>query len=150
MPEFNEGFRLGLNSKNAARKADREIIANALCAIAEEQGASIVRRESNGCLGFCGKGIDLRFSLNGVGAMVDIDNLHGGGFAIISWFNDGPIRGRNFSARFNMCVGELAGPRPHHKASSVPADWYSAAMFLSGGLMLAARGEAFVQEEKAA
>jgi hypothetical protein len=151
VPEFNDSLRCGLNSKNASRKADREAIARALCAIAAEQGAEIRRKESGGCLGFCGKGIDLRFSLNGVGAMIDVDNLHGGQFAIISWFNDGSSPCRNFSDRFNRCVGDLPlGRVPHHKASSVPADWYSAAMFLSAGLMLAARGEAFVEEAKAA
>jgi hypothetical protein len=150
VPEFNEGLRYGLNAKDASRKADREVVAAALIAIAEAHGAKVERKESGGCLGFCGNGIDLRFSLNGVGAMISIDNLHGGRFAIISWFGDGPVRGRNFSKRFSQCVGDyVVGQHPHHKASSVPADWYSAAMFIDAGLMLAARGEAFVQEEKA-
>lgn len=148
MPNLTE-----LNGLNASRKANREKIADALCAIAEAQGAAIVRRDSEANPGFCGQGIDLRFELNGVGAMVDIDNLHGGEYALISWYScagkpEGS--GRYLCSRFNRAVGEQPLGRKHWKATTVPADWYSLAMYLEGGLTLAARKEAFEPELEAA
>jgi len=73
------------NAFNASRKADREKIAFALAAIARVHGASIERRDEPANNGYSGAGIVLNFALNGVGAMVDIDNLHGGTWALISW-----------------------------------------------------------------
>ena len=131
-----------LNRKNTSRKVDREFIASALLALIERHGAEVTRRDTPACPGYGGQGIDLAFSLNGVGAMLSIDNLHGGEHALISWHNT-KYPCRNFTARFCVAVGELGNYRPHHKATSCGADWYSLAMHLDGGLMLAARDEAF-------
>lgn len=131
-----------LNACKASRARDREAIAAALLAIVMRHGAQVERIDSPPTPGYCGAGIDLRFSLHGVGAMIDIDDLHGGQFALISWYNTAHPA-RNFTSRFCGMVGDLAKPRPHHKATSAPADWYSLAMMLDAGLCLAARGEAF-------
>lgn len=145
----NESLRYGLNSLKASRKADREMIAKALIKIADKHGAKVTRRDSPAHRGWCGQSIDLSFRLNGVGASVSIDDLHGGKYALIAWYNHGQ-RVRYLNARFNRCVGDTGQWRPHHKATSCPADWYSLAMFLDGGLTLAARNEAFIEEEKVA
>lgn len=131
-----------LNAKSASRKADREFITAELVRIAEKQGAEVERRDTPRNPGYSGAGIDLKFELGGVGARVSIDDLHGGDHALISWFNT-QYPARNFTTRFSVCVGDLSKPRPHHKATSCPADWFSLAMFLDGGLMLAAREQAF-------
>lgn len=130
-----------LNAKNASRKADRQYIAAALLLLADKHGAEVERINTPRNPGYSGAGIDLKFELGGVGARVSIDDLHGGDHAIISWFNT-HYPARNFTTRFCVCVGEHGRSRPHHKATSCPADWFSLAMFLEGGLMLAARGEA--------
>lgn len=140
--------RMSFNELRASRKADREKIADALAFIAEKRGATVTeRREGPAVPGFNGQSIDLRFACNGVGAMVDIDDLHGGEWALIHWFNvhgpDEPWTVRHFSARFQRHCGDHMQSRPHHKATSHPRDWYSLAMMLDAGLMLAARGEAF-------
>lgn len=131
-----------INGQNANRKPEREVLVMAFTMLAEARGATVERKESEATPGFSGKGIDLRISLNGVGAMVDIDNIHGGMFALIHWHNS-ECRARTFSPRFCVAVGSPNGDRRHHKATSFPADWFSLAMFLDGGLLLAARGEAF-------
>lgn len=131
-----------LNGCNAGRKADRERIADVLCAIAERRGAKVDRHDSPPTAGYCGAGIDLRFSLNGVGAMVDIDNLHGGEWSLVHWHNT-EYPPRDFASRFCRHVGDTWRGRPHHKATSHPANWYSLAMMLDAGLLLAARGDAF-------
>lgn len=143
-----------LNAKCASRKADREFIARALIGLMGRHGAQVERRDDGPNPGYHGASIALRFSLNGVGAMLDIDNLHGGDWALISWHNT-EYPARNFTSRFCVNVGDLAyrvipdrPPRPHHKATSHPRDWYSLAMMLDAGLCLAAGGEAFVDEEK--
>lgn len=131
-----------LNGKNASRKGDREFIARALIELARTRGAQVERRDESPTIGYCGAGIALRFSLGGVGAMADIDNLHGGHTSLVSWYNtEHPAR--NFTTRFSACVGDPAQRRPHHKATSCPGDWYSLAMMLDAGLCLAARGDAF-------
>lgn len=138
----NEFGMPALNQKNASRKADRDFIARVLIDIAQKHGAQFERREEPRNIGFHGAGIHLHFTLNGVGAMIDIDDLHGGDWALIHWH--GTERGaKNYSSRFNTCVGATNGGRPHHKATSHPGDWYSLAMNLDAGLLLAARGEAF-------
>lgn len=145
--------RDAFNALNASRKADRETIAKMLIFIGEKHGAKIERRESPANPGYCGQGIDLFFTLNGVGASVDIDNLFGGGHSLISWYNEWPIDYRpapgryclDFSGAFNSAVGENGyWSRPHHKATSCPADWYSLAMFLDAGLSTAADHKAFL------
>jgi len=130
-----------LNAKNASRKADRDFIVATLLALVGRHGAEVERQDTPRNPGYSGAGIDLRFELNGVGASLSIDNLHGGSHAIISWFNT-QYPARNFTTRFCVCVGEHGRFRPHHKATSCPADWFSLAMFLDAGLMLAARGGA--------
>lgn len=131
-----------LNQCNASRKGDREVLAGVLVVIAKRHGAEIERKDTPRNPGYSGAGIDLHFELNGVGARTSIDNLHGGNYALISWFNS-KYPARNFTTRFSVCVGDLPNSRPHHKATSCPADWFSLAMFLDGGLMLAARDQAF-------
>jgi len=131
-----------LNQCNASRKGDREVLAGVLVRIAEKQGAEVERRDTPRNPGYSGAGIDLKFELGGVGAILSIDDLHGGDHALISWFNT-QYPSRNFTTRFCVCVGDRGQFKPHHKATSCPADWFSLAMFLEGGLMLAARGEAF-------
>lgn len=138
-----------LNARCASRKADREFIARALIGLMERHGAQLERRDDGPNPGYRGASICLRFSLNGVGAMLDIDNLHGGDWALIHWHNT-EYPARNFTSRFCVNVGDLAyqvipdrPPRPHHKATSHPRDWYSLAMMLDAGLCLAASREAF-------
>lgn len=109
---------------------------------AAKHGAQVERRDEPRNPGYHGVGIHLSFTLNGVGAMLDIDNLLGVSTSLIHWY--GTERGaRNYSSRFNICVGASSSGRPHHKATSFPGDWYSLAMNLDAGLLLAARGEAF-------
>lgn len=130
------------NALNASRKADREDIAWRICAIVERHGATVERRDDPPTRGYSGASICLRFTLNGLGAMIDIDNLHGGAWSLVSWY-PATFPTRNLSARFMRHVALTPFARPHHKATSHPRDWYSLAMFLDAGLCLAARGEAF-------
>lgn len=130
-----------LNGLQASRKADRELIFRCLSGIAAKHGAALERRDEPANPGYSGAGIVLQITLNGVGALIDIDNLHGGKYALIAWHNT-KYPPRNFTSRFCVAVGERSNYRPHHKAASCPADWYSLAMFLDGGLCLAVRGEA--------
>lgn len=132
-----------LNAKCASRKADREFIARALIGLMERHGAQVERRDEKPNPGYSGAGIALRFSLNGVGAMLDIDNLHGGDWSLIHWHNTEHLA-RNFTTRFCVNVGDLGRSRPHHKATSHPQDWYSLAMMLDAGLCLAAQNQAFI------
>ena len=131
-----------LNKSDAGRKSDREYIAEAICAIVERHGATVERHESPTVVGFGGAGIDLRFSLKGVGAMIDIDDLFGGSRSLIHWHNT-EYPSRNFTTRFCRLVGSDCLRRPFPKATSRPADWYSLAMMLDAGLCLALAGEAF-------
>lgn len=131
-----------INGFSARRKADREALVLAITAIIQVRGGTVERREKTPTPGYSGAGIDLSISLNGVGAMIGISDLHGGGFALISWHNT-EYPSRNFTSTFCVKVGEFGNHRPHHKATSHPRDWYSLAMFLDAGLYLAARGEAF-------
>jgi len=134
-----------LNRQRASRKADRENIAAVLVEIAATYGAAVERRDDGPNPGYRGASIALSFSLNGVGANVDIDNLHGGKTVLIHWYNT-EFPARNFTQRFERCVLSRLSYRPHHKATSHPADWYSLSMALDAGLMLAMRGEAFMSE----
>lgn len=134
-----------INRLRASRKDDRETLAMAFVAIANSYGAKVERRDKGRNPGFCGASIDLTMTCNGVGALVSINDLHGGDHALISWYIDTRETGRNvrtFTPRFNAAVREYSGRR-HHKATTCGADWYSLAMCLDAGLMLAARGEAF-------
>ena len=124
-----------LNNCRASRKKDREYIARAVLAIVERHGSQVEQIDDRG-------EITLRLSLEGVGALIHIDAVHGGAWSLIHWHNAG-FPCRNFSKRFNAIVGGLLKSRPHHKATSSPNDWYSLAMLLDGGLCLAARNEAF-------
>lgn len=142
---MNANSRGLLNQCKASRKADREFIARALLEIAAKHGAQVERRDEPGLAGFGCAGIHITFTLNGVGAMLDIDNVHSGSTALIHWYNDYSVKKpvQDYSSRFNVCVGASSSGRPHHKATSLPGDWYSLAMNLDAGLLLAARGEAF-------
>lgn len=126
--------RNDLNAKRASRKSDREFIARALCAIVERHGATVTCTEQRW------REVALDFDLNGVGALVHIDDCFGGYRSLVHWYCRG---GSKFSKRFCRMIGDLRHGRPHHKATSCPSDWYSLAMFLDAGLCLAARGEAF-------
>lgn len=131
-----------LNSLSASRKHDRTLIADALTEIALKHGATVERRHSNATRGYCGQGIDLHFACKGVGAMVNINDLHGGEWVLIHWFNDA-YPALNFTSAFTLAVRDGGNGRPHHKATSHPRNWHSLAMMLDGGLMSANRGEAF-------
>lgn len=131
-----------LNARCASRKADREFIARVLIGLMERHGAQVERQDDGPNPGYHGASIALHFSLNGVGAMLDIDNLHGGDWSLIHWHNT-EYPSRNFTSRFCVNVGDLGQSRPHHKATSHPQDWYSLAMFLDAGLCLAAQNQAF-------
>lgn len=143
----NEGVlltvsRSEMNAKSARRKADREFLARVIVALMSRHDAIVERRDEPRNPGYSGASIVLKFSLNGVGATFDIDDLHGGDWAIIDWYNTGhPVR--NFSPRFHVVTGNKPPHRPHHKATSIPHNWYSLAMMLDAGLCLAARGDAF-------
>lgn len=102
-----------------------------------------VRRDDGPNPGYHGASIALRFPLNGVGAMLDIDNLHGGDWSLIHWHNT-EYPSRNFTSGFCVNVGDLGRSRPHHKATSHPKDWYSLALNLDAGLCLAAQNQAFI------
>jgi hypothetical protein len=130
------------NALRASRKADRQQIVDALLASCAKHGAKVEQRDEPRNPGYSGAGIDLRIDCQGVGAMIDIDDLHGGEWALIHWFNT-VHPSRNFTARFRTCVGDYGQTRPHHKSTSQPRDWYSLAMMLDAGLLLAVRGEAF-------
>lgn len=131
-----------INGLNGAHKYDRLALAHVLTVMGEARGAKVERRDDGPNPGYHGHSITLRFDLAGVGAMVDIDNLHGGHYALVHWYNtEHPAQ--DFTTRFCMLIGDPSKTRPHHKATSCPADWYSLAMNLDAGLCLAARGEAF-------
>ncbi|NJS14059.1 MAG: hypothetical protein HC788_04885 [Sphingopyxis sp.] len=126
-----------LNNSNAGRKVDREYIARALCAIVERHGALVTREDER-------HEITLTFDLQGVGALIHIDNvLAHGRRSLIHWHNTlSPAR--KFNTRFCRMIGQATwGGILHHKATSHPADWYSLAMVLDAGLCLAFAGEAF-------
>lgn len=133
-----------IDGLNAGRKVDREQLAMAFEAIATAHGAKVVRRNEAPNPGWRGCSIGLRIVLNGVGASVNIDNLHGGGVALIHWHNDYSEgqKCRDLTARFASAVRASSGRSPH-KATSCCEGWYSLAMALDAGLSLAARGEAF-------
>lgn len=139
---FSERQRNDFNSLRASRKADRQMIADALTNIATGHGATVERQHRDGSPGYCGQGIGLRIACKGVGAMVDIDDLHGGEWVLIHWYGT-EHRARNFTSAFQAAVQSGGHGRPHHKATSHPRNWYSLAMMIDGGLRLAARGEAF-------
>lgn len=136
--------RAWLNDWSAKRKHGREVLALIFEVIATNRGATVEKIEGAANPGFHGQSIDLRISCNGVGVMLDIDNIHGGDTALLHWHNI-EYPARNFTSRFCAVVGSSSSAKPHHKATSFPADWYSLAMQLDGGLMLAARGAAFVE-----
>jgi hypothetical protein len=134
-----------INGLNAGRKPEREILALALETIAKVHGAKIVRREEPANPGFRGQSIGLRIALNGVGAMVNIDDLHGGTHGLIHWHNDyseGNRECRDLTARFKAHVRAFGGGSSH-KATTGGADWNALALCLDAGLLLASRGEAF-------
>lgn len=134
-----------INGLNAGRKVDREQLALALDAIATVHGAKIERRDDRPNPGYRGCSIYLRITLNGVGASVSLDNLHGGSLALIHWYNDygdGGRECRDLTSRFASAVRASSGRSPH-KATSCCDDWHALATALDRGLCLAARGEAF-------
>lgn len=134
-----------INGLNAGRKPEREILALALETIAKVHGAKVERREEAPNPGFRGHSVGLRIALNGVGAMVNVDNLHGGACALIHWHNDygeGRRECRDLNSHFAVAVRASSGRSPH-KATTCCDDWYALALCLDAGLLLAARGEAF-------
>lgn len=127
-----------INALNAGHRDGRAALALAFMTIAQARGAEVERRNEPINPRYHGQSIVLSFKLNGVGANFDIDNLFGGGYSLVHWYNtEYPVR--NFTSKFNISVGDHGLNRPHHKATSQPADWYSLAMYLDAGLMLAAR-----------
>jgi len=135
---------------SARRKTDRERICNQFTAVARLMGAQVETRETPRHVGWSSAGIDMTFTLNGVGATVSIDDLHGGETGLLSWYNDYSDRShkcRDFAPGFNVVVGEYGHPRPHHKATS-HGSWDVLATRLQAGLRKARDGHAFIQEEK--
>lgn len=136
-----------LNPLSASRKADRETLADILTMIATKHGASVERQHrEQPTRGYYDPSIHLDFACKGVGAMVDISGLHGGAWVLIHWFNASPgwqASNRGFTSAFLLAVKSGGNGRPHRKATSHPRDWSSLAKMLDGGLMIAARGEAF-------
>ena len=133
-----------LNKLNASRKADRAHIAHELRTIADKYGAICREQEKPASAGYCGQSIHMLFTLNGVGAMLDISNIHGGTYALVHWYNELPRNTRYFSPAFAIGVMASIG-RPHHKATSHPRTWFELALCLDRGLSLAASGEAFAE-----
>lgn len=136
--------RAYINGLDAGRKAEREVLALVLTTIASAHRATIERRIEPRHPGYHSGSIGLRIALNGVGANVDISNIHGGKYALIHWYND-YSDGRNtrdFSGRFRAETAAYGGGSSH-KATSGGNDWNALAMSLDAGLRLAARGEAF-------
>lgn len=137
-----------INGHDASRKTDREVLALALETIATAHGAKVVRQEKTRNPGWRGAGIDLRITLNGVGALIDVSNIHGGRYALIHWHNDyelGRPSGlicRDFTSGFASAVRAFGG-RSSHKATTGGSDWFTLATALDAGLCLAVRGEAF-------
>jgi hypothetical protein len=142
---------------NASRKKDREAIAELMIATATDLGATVERRDEPRHAGFCGQSITLKFTLNGVGASMSINDLHGGETGLIHWYNareySPPEEGfpfgrsppvRDFSGEFNRGVGSFH-PRPHHKATS-SGGWQWLQLCLDTGLRLARDGGAFNEE----
>ncbi len=147
---------------NAGRKKDREAIAAMFQSVADKFGAKVERRDTPRNPGYSGASIDLTMALNGVGALMSIDDLHGTGEGMASWYNaraySPPEPGypfgkaspcRNFSPSFNVAVGEnMHAFRPHHKATSYDT-WEMLAARVQAGLRHAANNTAFIQEESA-
>ena len=131
-----------LDPLTASRKADRDKLAVVFRDIATGNGATVEQRHEDATRGYCGQGIMLRIECNGVGAMLSINDLHGGDFALIHWHNT-KFPSRNFSPAFNRAVGDHGQFRPHHKATSHPRTWSALAIALNAGLELVFRGEAF-------
>lgn len=131
-----------INRLYAGRKAEREVLALAFETIAKAHGARVQRRDRDGVPGYGGQGIDLRIALNDVGANVSFSNLHGGYHALISWYNEGPGRARDFSGAFRAAVRSFSSGTGH-KATTFSDDWHGLAMALDSGLRVAAAGEAF-------
>lgn len=133
-----------INGFNAGRKADREALALALETIATAHGATVKRQERGPNRGYHGGSIGLQIALNGVGAMIDVNNIHGGAYALIHWHNDysDGFKCRDFTSRFAAAVRAFSGRSPH-KATTGGADWFALATALDAGLCMAARGEAF-------
>ncbi len=127
---------------SARRKADRAKIAATFRAVAEKFGAGVEERQEPRNVGYSGAGVRLNIAWAGVGAMIDVDDLHGGDFALIHWFNTA-YPARHFSSAFNVAVGDLSHPRPHHKATS-SGTWDMLAARLQAGLRHADKGTAFI------
>lgn len=130
-----------INGLYAGRKAEREVLAMAFETIAKAHGATVERRTEGRNPGFHSGSISLRIALNGVGANVDFNSLHGGGCALIHWFNT-EYPPRDLTQHFASAV-RAGSNRSSHKATSFCPDWYGLAMALDAGLISAARGEAF-------
>lgn len=131
---------LGLSAK---RKAEREKIAAAFEQVAAKHGAEFERENSPRFNGWHGPGIDITAKLNGVGGSLDIDDLHGGDGALISWYN-ASYPARDFSASFMCAAGDVCRG-PHHKASS-HGDWQRMLRQFDAALAVVAEGRAFLAE----
>lgn len=138
---------MSLTGLSASRKAGRRAIADAIRGAALEFGADYEETDYGGR-----RELGVTVKLNGVGALVHVDDLFGGTRSLIHWFNSGGYRPvRYFSPAFNSAVGEVSSwPRPHHKATSNPPDWDALLARLKAGLALARSGQAFNPVEAAA
>ena len=133
-----------LNTLTVARKGDREKIAAGLIEALEPLGVEIERREGR----YGRRDVDLRLTLNGVGASVWINADLGDGHHLISWFNT-VYPSRDFTPAFNVAVGDLLQFRPHHKATSCADGWDDLRDRLVKGFGAARSGHAFIEMEAA-
>ncbi len=143
----------------ASAKKGREAIAKQFREIGERFGATLTECEEPAGHD-SGATIVLQFTLNGVGAIIHISDLHerhGMMGGLISWYNDQPpgewrerrerwgCGVRYFSPGFMCAVGDLCGPRKPHKATSC-ADWDLLAARFQAGMRHAANHTAFLPD----
>lgn len=128
-----------LNRLNIHRKADREKLADALCAVAAQHGATVERQEYPD-----DPKLYLSFTLDGAEAHIGIDPSIARELPVplISWCaRGGP--GRCFSSNFICAARAGGGAAPHHKATSIPETLVELVDNLDGGLGAIRVGAAF-------
>jgi hypothetical protein len=141
-----DGMYLGRESFDALKagqKRGREMLANALTDIATKHGASVERQHGKRNPWLLRAEHRSSVSCARASAPWSISTIFTAANGCSSIGSTTSHPARNFTSRFGSEVGSGGNGRPHHKATSHPRDWYSLAMMLDGGLLLAARGEAF-------
>lgn len=125
---------------NAARKRDRQLISGYFLQAAHDYGATVEAKEEPRNPGFRGGSIRLRFELNGVGASMSIDDLHGGKDGLISFYN-ADFPSADFSPAFHGAVRNFPGIAKH-KATAV-GEWGILLDRFRAALAIAKEGAAF-------